>query len=133
MLEYMYEWIENIACYLMIVTAVMHMIPGESYKKYIKFFIGLILILMLAKPILMIGNVSETLTLEYEKWMENMKEVIEDSEPKAKEMDLDDANWRLACCDYHANTSDKRYRRICTGRGVETEKHLGANGAGGKC
>ena len=38
MLNYIYEWMENIAFYLVIVVAVIQMTPGESYKKYIKIY-----------------------------------------------------------------------------------------------
>lgn len=54
MLEYLYQWIENIAFYLIIFTVAMQMIPNNSYKKYIQFFTGLILIIMLAGPIVKI-------------------------------------------------------------------------------
>ena len=76
MLGFVYEWIENISIYLVIIAAIMHMIPGEDYKKYIKFFVGMILILMLSKPILMIWGLSEFPILEYEKQLQEIKEVM---------------------------------------------------------
>ena len=76
MLAYIYEWMENIAFYLIIITAVMHMIPGESYKKYIRFFVGMILILMLSRPILMIWGLSDFTATEFEKQLQEIKEVI---------------------------------------------------------
>ena len=75
MLEYIYEWIENIAFYLVIVVAVMHMIPGESYKKYIRFFVGMILLFMLAGPILKIFGMSHFPTEEYQRMLEKIEEV----------------------------------------------------------
>lgn len=54
MFEYIYEWIENVAFYLVLATAVLHVIPNQEYRKYIRFFTGLVLILMLAAPILKI-------------------------------------------------------------------------------
>lgn len=54
MLEYIYQWIENIAFYIIIFTVAMQMIPNNNYKKYIQFFTGLILIIMLGGPILKI-------------------------------------------------------------------------------
>lgn len=77
MLEYIYEWIENIAFYLVIVVAILHMIPGEGYKKYIRFFIGMILILMLSTPMLKIFGMTEFSKEEYEKMMEKIEEVTE--------------------------------------------------------
>ena len=58
MLDYIYEWMQNIAYYLVIVVAVLQM-AGESYKKYIRFFAGLILILMLSGPIFQIFGMTE--------------------------------------------------------------------------
>ena len=47
MFEYLYEWTQNIAFYLILTTAVFHALPATSYKKYIRFFTGMILILMI--------------------------------------------------------------------------------------
>lgn len=73
MLDYIYEWIENITFYMVIVVAAMQMIPGSSYKKYIRFFAGLILILMLAGPILKIFGMSDFPSVEYQKELEEIK------------------------------------------------------------
>ena len=35
MFDYLYEWIQNIAFYLIMITAVMHLIPNPEYKRYI--------------------------------------------------------------------------------------------------
>lgn len=73
MLDYIYEWIENITFYMVIVVAAMQMVPGSSYKKYIRFFAGLILILMLAGPILKIFGMSEFPNAEYQKELEEIQ------------------------------------------------------------
>lgn len=52
MFKYLYEWIQNIAFYMVMITAVMHIIPNSDYKKYIRFFTGLILVIMLTTPFL---------------------------------------------------------------------------------
>lgn len=57
MLESVYTWIENLTFYMVIMVAAMQIIPGENYKKYIRFFIGLILILMVISPFLKIMNI----------------------------------------------------------------------------
>lgn len=76
MLEYIYEWIENIAVYLVLVVAVLHMVPNEEYKRYIRFFIGMILMLMLAGPILKIWGMSEFPKAEYQRQLKEIEEVI---------------------------------------------------------
>lgn len=52
MLAYLYEWMQNIAFYMIMVTAVMHIVPNPVYKRYIRFFTGLALAVMLTDPIL---------------------------------------------------------------------------------
>ncbi len=74
MVAFIYEWIENIAFYLVILVAVMQMIPQNSYQKYIRFFAGMILILMLAGPIFRIFGMTELQNTEYENAMREIEE-----------------------------------------------------------
>lgn len=80
MLDYIYQWIENIAFYMVIVVAVMQMIPGESYKKYIRFFVGMILILMLTGPILKIFGMTDFQNTEYQKELEEIENATKNME-----------------------------------------------------
>ena len=66
MIAFIYDWMENIAFYLVIMVAVMQMIPKSSYQKYIRFFAGMILILMLAGPILKLFGMTELHNTEYQ-------------------------------------------------------------------
>ena len=47
MLEEVYKWIQNIAVYLVVVTAMLHAVPGKDYERYIRFFSGLVLIVLI--------------------------------------------------------------------------------------
>ena len=76
MLDYIYEWMENIAFYMVIVVAAMQMVAGESYKKYIRFFAGMILIIMLTGPILKIFGMSEFQVAEYQKELEEIENAL---------------------------------------------------------
>ena len=51
MFEYLYQWMENLAFYMVMITAVMQIIPDKGYQRYLRFFTGLVLIIMLAAPI----------------------------------------------------------------------------------
>lgn len=57
MKDAVYHWLEQLACYLVLVTAVIHTLPDSGYKKYVRFFTGLILILLLASPVLKLFQV----------------------------------------------------------------------------
>ncbi|MGF0034095.1 stage III sporulation protein AF [Bariatricus sp. SGI.154] len=60
MFEYLYGWMQNIAFYMVMVTAVMHIIPNSDYKRYIRFFTGLVLVVMLTAPFLKILGMGDT-------------------------------------------------------------------------
>ena len=74
MLDYIYQWMENIAFYLVVLVVIVQMVPGNSYKKYIRFLAGLILILMLAGPILKIVGMNTYQDTEYRKELEAIEE-----------------------------------------------------------
>lgn len=85
MLNYIYEWIENVAFYMVLVVAFMQMIPGESYKKYIRFFVGLILILMLTGPLFKLLGINKIYNQKYKKEFEEIQEYRYDLEELIRE------------------------------------------------
>ena len=52
MFNYFYEWLRNLAFYMVLVTAALQLIPNRSYEKYIRFFCGLILVILLLTPVM---------------------------------------------------------------------------------
>ena len=86
MFDYIYEWIQNLAFYLVIVTAVLQIIPGKGYKKYVQFFSGMVMILLMLTPILKLTGIETRFydlyhSQEYEmerKEIEKQKSYFED-------------------------------------------------------
>ena len=79
MLEYIYEWMENIAFYMVLVTAVMHLLPDSDYQKYVRFFTGLTLVVLLLTPVSGLFGIDEELknisqNRDYEAQMEKIRE-----------------------------------------------------------
>lgn len=82
MLESIYGWIQNVAFYLVMVTVLLHMLPDSDYKKYIRFFTGLILILLLITPVLKLFNIDYWVTDLYEsKEYQNQIRRMEEAAP----------------------------------------------------
>lgn len=73
MFEGIYEWLKNLAYYVILVTALFHMIPGEVYQKYIRFFTGLVMVVLLLSPILQLFQEQDPLQImeHYEKGMKD--------------------------------------------------------------
>ena len=70
MFGFLNQWIQNITFYFVVVTLVLQLVPNKSYRKYIQFITGLILILLLADPIL---KFTET-TFSMEAYQEELQE-----------------------------------------------------------
>ena len=79
MFDYIFEWIRKLACYMVLVTAFVQIVPGNDYKKYIRFFTGIILISLLITPVLsLFGMGNDFWNLyegkEYEEQVREMEE-----------------------------------------------------------
>lgn len=77
MFAYLYEWIRNVAFYLVLVTALLHVLPRSDYQKYIRFFTGLVLILLVLAPVLKLFQMEEELRDAYrdDSWLEQLEEI----------------------------------------------------------
>lgn len=80
MTDVLYEWLQNMTAYLVVAAAVIHALPGKEYEKYVRFFTGLVLILLVCSPVL-------KLTEAGTKFQENYKGELN----KAEEMKLEQA------------------------------------------
>lgn len=60
MLELLFGWIQNLSVYLIASAALLYAVPGEEYRKYIRFYSGLVLMLLLLTPVLKIAGVEHT-------------------------------------------------------------------------
>ena len=84
MFDFIYQWLENIAFYLVILTVGMQMVPNSTYKKYIQFFSGLILMILLMGPVFKIFGAQ----YEFEK-------LYEDAQYKQKIAEIEEATKYL--------------------------------------
>lgn len=78
MWDWLYEWMKNISFYMVLISAIFTILPGEEYKKYIQFFSGFVLIILLITPFLRLFGIDEDLmkvyqNKEYKQQVEEMK------------------------------------------------------------
>lgn len=50
-MEELYGWVKNITCYLIFITVAVNLLPNKKYEKYIRLFAGMVLILLVVKPL----------------------------------------------------------------------------------
>ena len=90
MFTYIYDWLWNFVCYMILVTVLIQVLQENSYQKYIRFFSSLILVLILASPIFRILGMEANFrqlynNAEYRK----IKKEIEAKERLLKEKEQD--------------------------------------------
>ncbi|SHJ23853.1 stage III sporulation protein AF [Hespellia stercorisuis] len=66
MWQYINDWIKNIAYYMILMMAVMQAVPSQEYRKYFRYFTGLLLILLLVTPVFKILGMEENFTEIYQ-------------------------------------------------------------------
>ena len=54
-----YQWIENIAFYSVLLVLVTHVLPAGEQKRYVQFFMGLVFMLLIFSPILRVMGQEE--------------------------------------------------------------------------
>lgn len=100
-MEMVYGWIKTLSYYLVLVTALLQMIPENAYRKYVRFFTGLVLILLLVTPVFQILDERSweqfytdakewaAYTQEVQKKGENLSEASKNSEKiEVKEIEI---------------------------------------------
>lgn len=107
MLQYLYEWIQNITFYMILTTALFHILPGTHYKKYIRFFTGMILILLILTPLFyLFGEESPVMNFYQSREFEKAVEEIEKTADEIDYSKEDIARWERK--DIQKNETEKR-------------------------
>ncbi len=71
----LYDWMKSVIFYLLLSGIVLHMAPSEQYRKYIRYFTGLVVLILLASPISYLfhfgsGDLQELLAQMEPEWTE---------------------------------------------------------------
>ncbi len=65
-MEEIFQWVESLAYYLILVSLISNLIPGGKYERYIRLFTGAVFILLVLRPISGSLNLDEKLAYAYE-------------------------------------------------------------------
>ena len=92
MFQYLYEWMQNLAFYMVLATVVLYAVPDSGYKKYIRFFLFIVLILMIITPIFRIFGMDSYVVNFYRsrEYEEKIRE-IEEAADYLKDEDFSEA------------------------------------------
>lgn len=68
MFRILYEWMVNATFYLVVFTAVVQLLPNEIYQKYVRFFTGLVMILLILMPAIKVFGMERTFQDYFQKY-----------------------------------------------------------------
>ena len=92
MTETLYSWVESLVCYYILLSAVTNFLPDNSFKKYIQYYLGLLLILVMLSPVFQVTGIQK----EIDRCVEEMEENLQDRE--AWEEKAESFEEKLADC-----------------------------------
>lgn len=87
MLSGFYQWVKNIAAYLIFMSLMLKLLPNGKYGKYMKYFMGMVLVLIVLAPAGKLFRLEEVFG-QFEKELmqqENKEEFREELELKGEE------------------------------------------------
>lgn len=66
MKEELYQWIKNLAVFYILLSSILHLVPNGKYEKYVRFFMGLLLIFMMSTPVFSLIGKGENLAESFQ-------------------------------------------------------------------
>ncbi len=50
-MDYFVQWVKNIAIFYVMATLLQNLIPNNKYKRYVKLFLGIVMVILLVRPL----------------------------------------------------------------------------------
>lgn len=90
MTEALYSWVESLVCYYILLSAVTNFLPDNSFKKYIQYYLGLLLILVMLSPVFQVIGIQK----EIDRCVEELGETFKDRETWEERAESFEENWQ---------------------------------------
>lgn len=90
MTKALYSWVESLVCYYILLSAVTNFLPDNSFKKYIQYYLGLLLILVMLSPVFQVTGIQK----EIDRCVEELGETFKDRETWEERAESFEENWQ---------------------------------------
>lgn len=85
-MDQLLEWVRNLAACMILIAAVMRILPRNHFEKYIRFYTGLLVLLLVIRPLLRLASLDDTLFQSFQYYMEQMgDDTLEEQMQQAEE------------------------------------------------
>lgn len=109
-----YGWMKNVVCCLCLLELLYHLVRSEEYQRYLRFFGGMVFLLITLGPLLDVFKLQEKLEEAYFDGMRK-EEIWELQESADSLMDLQNEKIREAC----VGEFERQIRELAEDQGVE--------------
>ena len=94
MQDAIYSWVKGIAVFYIFLTMLLHLVPTERYQRYIRFFMGLLLIVLVMSPVLSVLKKSRGVSVDFGK-------LYQQEEKKRLQLEIENLqkNWLEKGCE----------------------------------
>ena len=100
-MKWISQWVQNLAFFFLFAETLMNLLPESGEKKYIRSFLGFLLLLVLARPLLQAGGLDRILEMQV------LTDMLEESyEETMQQVGLQDMNGT----DYVKNACSREIR-----------------------
>lgn len=90
MTEALYSWVESLVCYYILLSAVTKILPDNSFKKYIQYYLGLLLILVMLAPVFQVTGIQK----EIDRYVEELEKPLKEREVWEQKAKSFEENWQ---------------------------------------
>lgn len=90
MFEPLYGWLQELSYYLILVTAVTCVLPSSAYRKYIRFFTGLVLILLLLTPVMNLFKADAFIKIDLFEMYDVEETKLQENKEKVTRIEVED-------------------------------------------
>ena len=126
MKEEIYRWVKTIAFFYIVFSAVLHLVPDVKYERYIRSFMGILLIYILSTPVFnLFGNGEKLLQefrLNYQEELTALEEKnTENFSDENKVVRVTENLQALYLQENYSRELQKEISKKCKENGIETE------------
>ena len=89
-------WMRSLACFYLLLSTMLHLLPEKRYERYVRFFMGLLLIWILCTPLLAIlGKASDYLASYQAYYQQEMEKLDEEDALRMQSLYIQEGASRL--------------------------------------
>ena len=105
-----YEWMKNLTLFYVLFQASMQLVPDKTYEKYVRFYVGLLMILLMISPVFLLFGKNEEIWQDFSAFyeMEELKRMEKETENLKEYYLLTEEKWNAMWTE-QAEEEDKTF------------------------